>query len=67
MKKITAALFGPYKHPNIYSPQHDLIIEIRGIQQERYVWKSEKFIKQEQEELCEDNWILLVEEWYYEV
>uniref|UniRef100_U9SXP4 Uncharacterized protein n=1 Tax=Rhizophagus irregularis (strain DAOM 181602 / DAOM 197198 / MUCL 43194) TaxID=747089 RepID=U9SXP4_RHIID len=54
----------PYKHPNIYSPQHDLIIEIRGIQQERYVWK---FIKQEQEELCEDNWILLVEEWYYEV
>ncbi|RHZ78547.1 hypothetical protein Glove_161g42 [Diversispora epigaea] len=61
---------------DIYYPQYGLAIEIQGKQHEYYnnffhKGKPENLIKQQKrdqikKDLCEENWIVLREVWYYE-
>ncbi|CAG8545190.1 6739_t:CDS:2 [Cetraspora pellucida] len=61
---------------DIYYPEYGLAIEVQGEQHEKYIEFFHKgdpnnFVRQQErdqlkKELCEENWIVLREVWYYE-
>ncbi|RHZ69491.1 hypothetical protein Glove_283g91 [Diversispora epigaea] len=54
---------------DIYYPQYGFAIEVQGIQHECFhaFFHKEQFARDQlKKELCDENWIVLIEVWYYE-